>query len=145
MPPEVIIEKYQTRVLKFWWIKMFSIRITSRKIWYRSLHTKPPAAVFLEMQKEHSISLYSLSVTTANPLVYSIFANRHNYLKVKYNLNYAMDRTFALRSVGRCGNASGYVEITIRFHNMRLNTYWHISKINFVRKSAWFFSILKWA
>ena len=33
---------------------MFSIRITSRKIWYRSLHTKPPAAVFLETQKEHS-------------------------------------------------------------------------------------------
>ncbi len=73
---------------------MFSIGITSRKIWYRSLHTKHPAAVFLETQKEHSVSLYSLSVTTAKPIVYSIFANRHNYHVVKYKLNYAMARTF---------------------------------------------------
>ena len=74
---------------------------------------------FLETQKEHSVSLYSLSVTTAKPLVCSIFANRHNYLNSKYKLNYAMARAFALRSVGRCGNASRYVEITIGFHNMR--------------------------
>ena len=78
---------------------------------------------FLETQKEHSVSLYSLSVTTAKPLVCSIFANRHNYLIVKYNLNYAMARTVALRSVGRCGNAAGYVEITIGFHNMRKYAY----------------------
>ena len=47
---------------------------------------------FLETQKEHSVSLYSLSVTTAKPLVYSIFTNRHNYLNSKYNLNYLTTR-----------------------------------------------------
>ena len=46
----------------------------------------------LETQKEHSVSLYSLSVTTAKPLVYSIFANRHSYFKEKYKLNYTKAR-----------------------------------------------------
>ena len=47
---------------------------------------------FLETQKEHSVSLYSLSVTTAKPLVYSIFTNSHKYLNSKYNLNYLTTR-----------------------------------------------------
>ena len=45
------------------------------------------------------------------------------FLWLKYNLNYTRARTVALRSVGRCGNAAGYVEITIGFHNMQEYAY----------------------
>ena len=99
---------------------------------------------FLKTQKEHSVSLYSLSVTTAKPLVYSIFGNRHNYLMVKYKLNYARARTVALRSVGRCGNAAGYVEITIGFHNMR-DTHIDTSAKSFCAEIRVILLYFKWA
>ena len=84
---------------------------------------------FLETQKEHSVPLYYLSVTTAKPLVCSIFANRHNYLNSKYNLNYAMARTFRVTVRWQMWQCLG-----IRRNNNWVSqytgyVYWHIGKI----------------